>query len=53
MMRKMMARSVPDLVNISAKLQAGHQCQSSIGDVVGSLIGSGRPAADCVGCAAS
>jgi hypothetical protein len=41
MMRKMMARSVPDLVNISAKLKVGHQSQSSIDDVVGSLIAQG------------
>jgi FixJ family two-component response regulator len=39
MMRKMMARSVPDLVNISAKLKLGHQSQSSIDDVVASLTG--------------
>jgi FixJ family two-component response regulator len=39
MMRKMMARSVPDLVNISAKLKLGHQTQSSIDDIVGSLTG--------------
>jgi hypothetical protein len=30
---------VPDLVNISAKLKLGHQSQSSIVDIVGSLTG--------------
>jgi FixJ family two-component response regulator len=39
MTRKMMARSVPDLVNISAKLKLGHQYQSSVDDIVGSLAG--------------
>jgi FixJ family two-component response regulator len=36
MMRKMMARSLPDLVNMSAKLKAEHESYSSTGDLVGS-----------------
>jgi FixJ family two-component response regulator len=39
MTRKMMARSVPDLVNISAKLKLSHQSRSSVDDIVSSLTG--------------
>jgi FixJ family two-component response regulator len=37
MMRKMMARSLPDLVNMCAKLKPEHQSYPSTGDLVGSL----------------